>query len=89
MTLPAIITFRRSIGVLLWVVDSRCSKLTRFVTKSVIDHSLNDIRQALDDLPAPTNEDERLYQEKCKKLLLRWRKNLRRERDKLMAGVED
>ena len=65
-------------------VISRCSKLTRFITKAVLDRSLSEIKQALDDLPKAHDEADKEYQDGCRKLLLKWRKSLRRERDKLM-----
>ena len=62
--------------------------MTRFITKQAIDRFLHEIRQALDDFPEPLTAEDKAYHEKCKKMLLDWREDLRTSRDKLMA-LED
>jgi hypothetical protein len=66
-------------------VISRNSKLTRFITKQAIDQFLHSIQQSLDDMPEAFTAEDVAYQEKCKKMLLDWRSELRQARDKLMA----
>lgn len=55
------------------------------MTKQAIDRFLHEIKQAIDDFPEPLNASDQEYQDKCLKLLLDWRKELREARDKLMG----
>ena len=63
-------------------------KLTKYITRQVIDRSLQSIKQALDDFPHPTTAEDHVVHAECRQLLLGYRAQLREDRDKL-TGLQD
>jgi hypothetical protein len=64
------------------------AKLTKYITRTVLDRGLQAVKQALDDMPDPTSEEDHVVHAECRKMLLSYREQFRADRDKL-TGLQD
>jgi hypothetical protein len=68
--------------------DVAGAKLTKYITRTVIDRGLQAVKQALDDMPAPQTAEDRAVWTECREMLLGYREQFRADRDRL-TGIAD